>query len=65
MKELSKDKIKAWDEKMIDENIEKQRKLIFELKMTKSVSPIKKPHHIGILKKNLARLLTAKNKGWT
>ena len=53
--------IQNWEEGEIDSQVKKLRKELFELKMAKMTKGIKNSQDISILKKNVARLLTAKN----
>lgn len=51
---------KALDAKSIDEKVSSTRKQLFELRMQQKTSGIEKPHVKKVLKKNIARMLTAK-----
>ena len=53
--------IQKWGEQEIDSQVKKMRRELFDLKMEKMSKGIKKSQDISILKKNIARLLTAKN----
>ena len=53
--------IEKWDEKTIDSKVEELRKEVFELRMQRLTSGAGSGHKVGIAKKTLARLLTAKN----
>lgn len=51
---------KALDAKAIDAKVIEMRKEIFMLKMEKTTSGMEKPHNLKVLKKNIAKLMTAK-----
>ena len=53
--------VKSWDGKAIDAKVAELRKEIFKIRMQKKFSGVEKPHLLKIKKKNIARLLTAKN----
>jgi large subunit ribosomal protein L29 len=53
--------IKSLDEKQIDAKVTELRRELFELRMQKSTSGSEKPHKFRELKKDIARLLTAKS----
>jgi len=53
--------IKGLDAAAIDSKVSELRKQIFQLKMEKATSGLEKPHGLRVLKKNIAKLLTAKN----
>lgn len=53
--------IKDLDAKTIDAKISDIRKELFNQNMQKTTSGIEKPHTLKVLKKNIAKLLTAKN----
>lgn len=55
------DDVKGLDAAAIDSKVAELRKEIFQLKMEKATSGIEKPHGLKVLKKNIAKLLTAKN----
>ncbi|MDD0854500.1 50S ribosomal protein L29 [Halobacteriovorax sp. GB3] len=61
MQRLKIEDIKGWDAKQIDAKTAEMRKALFDYRMQKSTSGLEKPHLIKIAKKNIARLLTAKN----
>lgn len=61
MQTLKFEDIKGWDAKQVDAKVSELRKELFNMKMAKSTSGLEKPHFIKIAKKNIARLLTAKN----
>lgn len=61
MQTLKFEDIKSWDAKQVDAKVSELRKELFNMKMQKTTSGIEKPHLIKIAKKNIARLLTAKN----
>ncbi|MBH47075.1 MAG: 50S ribosomal protein L29 [Halobacteriovorax sp.] len=52
--------IQSWDAAKIDAKVLDLRKEIFGLKMQQSAAGMEKPHQLKVLKKNIARLLTAK-----
>ena len=51
---------KGLDSKAIDAKVSEMRREIFTLKMEKATSGLEKPHKLKVLKKNIARLMTAK-----
>ena len=53
--------VKGLDSKSIDSQVSEIRRELFDLKMQFAVSGAEKPHRIKVLKKNIAKLLTAKN----
>ena len=53
--------VKDWDEKTIDAKVNELRIALFKGRMQKSTAGIDKPHSLKVMKKNIARLLTAKN----
>jgi large subunit ribosomal protein L29 len=53
--------VKSWDKKAINEKASELRKKFFELKMQRGTSGVEKPHELRIIKKNIARLETAKS----
>ena len=53
--------IKDWDAKTIDAKVGELRREMFNQNMQKTTSGIEKPHSLKVLKKNIAKLLTAKN----
>jgi large subunit ribosomal protein L29 len=53
--------IKKLDNKAIDAKVQEARTEIFNLRMQKNTAGIDKPHKFDIHRKNIARLLTAKN----
>ena len=61
MKALNYNDVKDWSLAEIDNKVLESRKSLFDLKMQKSTSGLEKPHLIKILKKNIAKLMTAKN----
>lgn len=61
MQRLKIEDIKGWDAKQIDAKTAEMRKALFDYRMQKSTAGLEKPHLIKIAKKNIARLLTAKN----
>ena len=54
--------IENWEEREISSQVKKLRKELFELKMEKTSKGIKNSQDISVLKKNIARLLTARNR---
>jgi len=58
---LKMEDIKKLDEKMVDSKLTELRKELFEMKMQQVSSGIEKPHRKKELKKDIARLLTARN----
>jgi large subunit ribosomal protein L29 len=52
--------IKDLDAAAIDSKVSEIRKKIFNMKMEKATSGLEKPHQLKVLKKNIAKLLTAK-----
>lgn len=61
MKELEFKEISGWSNKEIDVKIAELEKFLFNSRMQKVTSGIEKPHQLKIAKKNVAKLLTAKN----
>ena len=61
MKTLIMKDVEKLDEKGIEAKVSELRGEIFQIRMQKSAAGIEKPHQIKIAKKNIARLLTAKN----
>jgi large subunit ribosomal protein L29 len=53
--------IKKLDVKMIDAKVGELRKELFEMRMQKASAGIEKPHRKKEIKRDIARLLTAKN----
>lgn len=54
--------VKTWDDKAIQVKVSELRTELFNLNMQKAATgAVEKPHAIKIIKKNIARLLTAKN----
>jgi len=53
--------VKNLEAKQIDTQVSEMRREIFDLKMQFAVSGAEKPHRLKVLKKNIAKLLTAKN----
>ena len=53
--------IQNWEEGEIDSHVKKLRRELFEIKMEKMTRGIKNSQDFSVLKKNVARLLTAKN----
>ncbi len=52
--------MKNLDAAAIDSKVSEMRKEIFTLKMEKATAGLEKPHKLKVLKKNIAKLLTAK-----
>ena len=52
--------VKDLDAAAIDTKVSEMRREIFNMKMEKATSGLEKPHNLKVLKKNIARLLTAK-----
>ena len=52
--------VKDLDAAAIDTKVSEMRREIFNMKMEKATSGLEKPHKLKVLKKNIARLLTAK-----
>ncbi len=66
MQVLDYNEIKGWDVKEIDAKIIENRKAVFEFKMEKGIkrgssTALEKPHGLKVAKKNIAKLLTARN----
>lgn len=61
MKALDYKDIQKLDAKGIDGKVSEIRGQIFEIRMQKAAAGIEKPHLLKIAKKNIAKLLTAKN----
>jgi large subunit ribosomal protein L29 len=61
MSVLNMSEIKGWDAKAIDAKVAELRKELFDLNMQKAAAGLEKSHLIKNAKKNIARLLTAKN----
>jgi large subunit ribosomal protein L29 len=53
--------IKSLDVKWIDALVGVLRKELFEMRMEKASAGIDKPHRKKVIKRDIARLLTAKN----
>ena len=60
-KALVYSEIQNWEEGEIESQVKKLRKELFGLKMEKVSKGLKNSQDISTLKKNVARLLTAKN----
>ena len=58
---LNYNEIKDWENKAIDAKVGELRRELFEMRMQKSTSGTEKPHRFKELKKDIAKLLTAKN----
>ncbi len=61
MKKLEMKDVEKLDANGIDAKVEELRKNLFDIRMQKAAAGIEKPHQIKLAKKNIARLLTAKN----
>ena len=61
MQKLEFKDIKGWDAKEIDAKMAEMRRAMFDLRMQQTTSGIEKPHQLKVAKKNVAKLLTAKN----
>lgn len=57
---LKYNEIKDLDAAAIDTKVTEMRRAIFNMKMEKSTTGLEKPHNLKVLKKNIAKLLTAK-----
>jgi large subunit ribosomal protein L29 len=54
--------VKSWDDKAIQTKVSELRSELFNLKMQKAATgAVDKPHTVKLIKKSIARLLTAKN----
>ena len=53
--------INKLDVKVIDAKVSELRKELFEMRMQKASAGVEKPHRKKEIKKDIARLLTAKN----
>ena len=60
---LKMSEIKDWEGKTIDSKVTELRREIFEMRMQKTTSGVEKPHKFKDIKRDIARLLTAKNSG--
>lgn len=58
---LQMNEIKNWDAKAIDAKVTELRVELFNLKMQAATTGLEKTHRLSDTKKNIARLLTAKN----
>ena len=56
---LKYSEIKDWDEKALKAKLQEMHQSLFENRMQKGTSGVQKPHVLKVLKKNIARLLTA------
>ncbi len=52
--------VKGWDAKTIDAKVAELRKEYFVARMQKATTGFEKPHRFKEIKKDIARLLTAK-----
>lgn len=52
--------VKDLDAAAIDSKVSEMRREIFNMRMEKATAGLEKPHKLKVLKKNIARLLTAK-----
>ena len=53
--------VKDWDADTIASKVSELKKELFKMKAEASVSGLEKPHQLKVLKKNIAKLLTAKS----
>lgn len=61
MSKLKFDEIKGWDAKAITAKVSELRVELFNLNMQKAATgAIEKPHTVKVIKRNIARLMTAK-----
>lgn len=58
---LKMNEVKGWDVKVIDQKVIECQKELTAINMQKVTSGVEKPHRIKVLKRDIARLLTAKN----
>lgn len=58
---LNYNDVKGWEVKQVDSKITELRKEMFSLRMQKVAAGIEKPHRLKSIKKDIARLMTAKN----
>lgn len=58
---LKYEDIKDWDAATIDAKVSELRKNLFSLNMKKTTVGLDTPHVLKVMKKNIARLLTAKS----
>ena len=61
MQKLDWKDIKEWDNKKVDAKVSEIRRELFDMRMQKVAAGYDKPHHFKVGKKNIAKLLTAKN----
>ena len=61
MQKLEFKDIKGWNAKEIDAKLADIRKSMFDVRMQRTTSGIEKPHQLKLAKKNVAKLLTARN----
>jgi large subunit ribosomal protein L29 len=60
--ELKFEDLKTWEDKAIQAKVSEIRGEMFNLRMQKAATgAVEKPHTLKIMKKNIARLLSAKN----
>ncbi|MCR9205026.1 MAG: 50S ribosomal protein L29 [Halobacteriovoraceae bacterium] len=52
--------VKDMDVASLDAKVSEIKREIFNLKMEKATSGLEKPHRLRVLKKNIAKLMTAK-----
>lgn len=52
--------VKDMDVASIDSKVSEMKREIFNMKMEKATSGLEKPHRLKVLKKNIAKLMTAK-----
>lgn len=58
---LKMSELNNFDTKTINDKVSELRKDLFNLKLKKNTTSLEKSHDLIITKKNIARLLTAKN----
>ena len=61
MQKLEFKDVKAWSVEEINAKLNEIKKTMFDVKMQKTTSGIEKPHQLKVAKKNIAKLMTAKN----
>ena len=61
MKKLEQKDIQTMDAKAIDAKVHELRQEIFQMRMQAGAFNLEKPHQLQVAKKNIARLLNAKN----
>lgn len=58
---LKMNEVNGLDAKVLDQKVVECRKELTAIKVQKVTSGVEKPHRIKVLKRDIARLLTAKN----